>query len=143
MKSYNGFDSAQRNKAQRWLNTQWAAGKFARPSRCCACGQTEGVIDAHAEDYSEPFRHGKTDQYPLCFICHMMVHCRFANRAAWDVYRRMVADGWRAPAFKSRNFPGFQRDFLNVNQLYLRQHGWAQHRRPARRYLDGIAGKDR
>lgn len=62
MNPYNGFTGDQRNRAQRWLNSQWAAGHFPRPAQCCACGQADGIIDAHAEDYSEPFRHGKTDQ---------------------------------------------------------------------------------
>jgi hypothetical protein len=45
---------------------------LARPVKCCACGQEHGVIDAHAEDYSDPFAPGKTDQFPLCYRCHML-----------------------------------------------------------------------
>lgn len=139
MKDYNGFTGAQRDKAQRWLNQQWAAGKFPRPSRCCACGQTHGIIDAHAEDYSEPFAHGKTDEYPLCFICHMMVHCRFRNRDAWDRYRAIIGNGGRFPGFETRNFPLFSSMYLGaklpVGSMIV---GTPRARRP----LDGIAGKD-
>lgn len=146
MKDYNGFTGVQRAKAQRWLNQQWAAGAFPRPSRCCACGQEHGIIDAHAEDYSEPFAAGKTDEYPLCFICHMMVHCRFRNRAAWNLYRAAVAGGGRFPAFTTRNFPRFQKLFLGGPE----GEGFAElampliemHAPRARRPLDGIAGKD-
>jgi hypothetical protein len=60
---------------------------------CCACGQDKGVIDAHAEDYSEPFAAGKTDEFHLCFTCHMILHCRFRNRSAWDRYRDAIRAG--------------------------------------------------
>lgn len=95
MKSYNGFTSAQRIKAQAWLNKQWREGEFPRPVECMACGQTAGRIDAHAEDYSEPFKRGKTDQFHLCFRCHMAVHCRFKSPAAWEKYRRDVRAGYQ------------------------------------------------
>jgi len=90
MNSYNGFTPSQRVKAQNWLNKQWASGALARPSKCCACGQTEGIIDAHAEDYSEPFEAGKTDKFHLCRKCHMQVHRRFANPQSWIRYKASV-----------------------------------------------------
>jgi hypothetical protein len=82
VKDYNGFFGAQRDRAQRWLNREWGAGRLVRPSECVACGQTEGVIQAHAEDYSEPFRAGVTDGFHLCVICHTMVHFRSKNPKA-------------------------------------------------------------
>lgn len=139
MKDYNGYSGAQRDKAQRWLNAQWAAGAFPRPSRCCACGQTHGIIDAHAEDYSEPFAHGKTDEYPLCFVCHMMVHCRFRHPAAWAAYRRHIGNGYLFQPFYTRNFPLFQKLYLgDTFPLESMLKGMI----PGRRPLDGIAGKD-
>ena len=93
MNSYNGFTGAQRTAAQRWLNTEWNAGRLQRPIECVACGQNKGPIHAHAEDYSEPFKAGKTDRYHLCFCCHMVVHCRFKNRGSWREYRRIIAAG--------------------------------------------------
>lgn len=94
MNPYNGFTPAQRNKAQKWLNKMWDSGQLARPCRCASCGQEDGLIQAHAEDYSEPFAPGKTDQYHLCFACHMFVHCRFGKgRHAFEVYAATVAAG--------------------------------------------------
>jgi hypothetical protein len=93
MKSYNGFPPGARERAQRWLRAEWISGRLARPSVCCACGQDKGIIDAHAEDYSEPFRPGVTDEFHLCFTCHMMVHFRFRNRAAWSRYSEAIANG--------------------------------------------------
>jgi hypothetical protein len=114
MNSYNGFSPDQRNRAQAWLNKGWRDGALARPKICVACGQDEGVMDAHAEDYSEPFRPGVTDGFHLCFVCHMMVHCRHRNEKAWQTYRHFVEIGGRsAKAFKTRDFPGFANLFLN------------------------------
>lgn len=112
MRDYNGFSSQQRNKAQRWLNAQWASGRLARPTQCVACGQVDGVIDAHAEDYSEPFRAGVTDGFHLCFCCHMMVHCRRRNDRRWMQYREIIEGGRRALPFIRRDWPRFAQQFL-------------------------------
>lgn len=104
MKPYNGFSETQRNKAQAWLNSQWAAGLLQKPFQCCSCGQTKGIIDAHAEDYSEPFAAGKTDQYHLCFRCHMALHCRFKNPKAFQRYCQAVESGKQYNPFYKRNF---------------------------------------
>ena len=90
MKDYNGFSGKQRDRAQRWLNKEWSTDRLARPSECMACGQTEGIIDAHAEDYSEPFRASVTDEYHLCKRCHYMVHARSRNPKAWREYRAKI-----------------------------------------------------
>lgn len=113
MKSYNGFSAQRRNEAQAWLNRQWAAGVLHRPVRCDACGQDHGVIDAHAEDYSKPFG-PQTQQFGLCFICHMMVHCRFGNPQAWRRYRDAVDGGARFAPLVGRNFPRFAAQFLDA-----------------------------
>jgi hypothetical protein len=99
---YNGFSPAQRNRAQAWLRQQWAAGR-PRPRVCCACGQDRGVIDAHAEDYTEPFG-DHIDRYPLCYRCHMMVHCRFRCSEAWDAYRRAIRAGAGYEPIYTRSF---------------------------------------
>jgi hypothetical protein len=112
LKGYNGFTGEQRDLAQSWLNAQWRSGALARPLNCCACGQTAQPIDAHAEDYSEPFRKGLTDEFHLCFICHMMVHCRHRSQEAWCLYRHMVESGGRAIPVGGRHFPAFQQKFL-------------------------------
>ena len=85
------------------MRVQWATGKRQRPSKCCACGQTQGIIDAHAEDYSEPFG-DQTEKYHLCYRCHLILHCRHHDQAAWDKYRADIRSGLRyAPCF-SRSF---------------------------------------
>lgn len=125
MSAYNGFSGALRAQAQRWLNAQWAAGTLARPTVCCACGQDEGVIDAHAEDYGLPFAAGKTDEFHLCFACHMAVHCRFRNPRAWDAYRRAVAKGARTAPFATRHFPLFLQMFETDWSAPAVPHVWS------------------
>jgi hypothetical protein len=112
MNSYNGFSGAQRARAQRWLTEMWGRGILPRPCRCVACGQENGIIDAHTEDYSEPFRAGKTDEWPLCFRCHMMLHCRFSHPDAWARYRAQIAGGMRFAPMVERNFYRFRADHL-------------------------------
>ena len=132
MNPYNGFTGAQRDKAQRWLNQQWALGALKRPIECVACGQDQGVIDAHAEDYSEPFRAGVTDAFHLCFVCHMMVHCRYRNEPVWRNYRDCVEFGFRARAFFNRNWPGFQKEYLVET---FAETSFTRARRPMRKAL--------
>ena len=112
MKAYNGFSALQRNKAQSWLNKQWSVGKLQRPAQCCSCKITEGIIDAHAEDYSEPFTAGKTDQYHLCYRCHLMLHCRFANPKNFAHYCQMVYEGTQYRPFYQRNWVQFSKECL-------------------------------
>jgi hypothetical protein len=92
LKTYNGFDHYQRMKGYRWLKGEHAAGRRARPTVCDACGQTEGPIAAHSEDYSEPFG-DHIGGFGLCYRCHMAIHTRFNNREAWAAYKRHVAMG--------------------------------------------------
>lgn len=112
MKSYNGFSGAQRAKAGRWIRAEIAAGRRSKPTKCCACGQTKGIIHNHQEDYSEPFG-DHLFQTPLCYACHMMLHCRFRNREAWRRYRDLVSSGHRFKPFYSPNFHRFVEMFLN------------------------------
>ena len=135
MKGYNGFSGEQRARAQSWLNSQWRSGALVRPVACVACGQTAQPIDAHAEDYSEPFRKGLTDGFHLCFICHMMVHCRHRSEEAWRVYRQMVESGGRAIPVGGRHFPAFQQKFL-TGQITSALFEWFDP--PARQALSEI-----
>jgi hypothetical protein len=106
--SYNGFSPQQRYRALDWLKGEYRAGRRHRPTVCDACGQTEGIIEAHSEDYSEPFG-DHIGAFGLCYRCHMMIHCRFRSRAAWDTYRQAVREGKRFQAMHSRNFPEFSK----------------------------------
>ena len=113
MNSYNGFSPAQRMKALGWLKKEYAAGRREPPIACDACGQTKGIIEAHSEDYSEPFG-DHIGAYGFCFTCHMMLHCRFRAPDAWSAYCAAVNAGSTFPPFFSRNFPALQNTFLRM-----------------------------
>ena len=114
MDAYNGFPGSQRQRAQNWLNREWKAGRLMRPSKCVACGQTEGEIQAHAEDYSDPFRAGVTDGFHLCLICHTAVHLRARKPEAWNDYRAKIEAGGRARLIKPKQrAPGGTWKFTN------------------------------
>jgi hypothetical protein len=114
--SYNGYTGHQRDKAQKWLNRQWASGALPRPNICRACGQTEGAIDGHAEDYSAPF--GPHIQgFWLCYRCHLMLHCRFQSSRAFGLYAVAVANGWRWEPVYQRNFTGVIVPMLRTDEL--------------------------
>lgn len=103
MNSYNGFTPRQRIRALHWLKNEYAAGRRVRPTVCDACGQTEGIVEAHSEDYSEP--HGDhIGKFGLCYTCHMMLHCSFKAPAAWARYRAAIANGATFEPFLTRNF---------------------------------------
>lgn len=106
MKSYNGFSPELRNKSQRWINAEYAAGRRQRPTKCVACGQTKGIFDAHSEDYSEPFG-DHIGEFGICFVCHMMLHCRYRNKEAWEEYKACVRLGYMFKPFHTRNFGSF------------------------------------
>jgi hypothetical protein len=137
VKSYNGFTPEQRNESLTWLKDQYARGLRKPPTQCCACEQTKGPIDSHAEDYSKPFG-DHLCAYPLCYFCHMMVHCRFRNLHAWNTYRDLVASGYQRK-------PLYGRDFNAVTRFLNDPHGQADfektHEPRGHTPLDTIHGK--
>lgn len=134
MKPYNTFTEQERNDAQKWLNQQWASGALTKPFKCDVCGQEEGIIDAHAEDYRKPFGE-HTDRYHLCFTCHMVVHCRFSNKQMWNEYRANIERGMRYAPFHKRDWPSFQQQFLRGVPF---SRGFTAHKYNPRYTLDDI-----
>ncbi len=101
---YNGFTGSHRMKGYRWLMNEYAAGRRHKPTQCDVCGQTQGVIEPHSEDYSEPFG-DNIGRWGLCYRCHMMLHCRFRNPEGFRFYCETLAKGLRFGALLTRNFP--------------------------------------
>lgn len=116
MKSYNGFTPEQRQAAFNWLKVEIAEGRRqAIPDACQCCRQTKGLLCWHSEDYSFPYG-DHIGEYALCFICHMMIHCRFKNRAKWIDYVHAIESGWQyCPV---RGWPEFRRVFLETERVH-------------------------
>lgn len=87
------WTSEERTESHRGFCRAVAGGLIpAYPDRaCCWCGQGEGYLNWHMEDYSHPYRFAM----PLCFRCHMIVHSRHWAPQAWRAYSRLVQEGWR------------------------------------------------
>jgi hypothetical protein len=153
MRSYNGFSPAQRLRALAWLKGEYAAGRRRPPTACDACGQTEGIIEAHSEDYSEPFG-DHIGAYGLCYRCHMAVHTRFGAWEAWHTYRRLVAAGARFQPFPRRDWERFKAEHLGERlaapvavyggppqRRVLDEIDRAWRARRARQLTEGVAGQ--
>ena len=111
-KWYNGFSWGERMKVGRWQNKQYESG-FPKPTECDACSQTSGLMYHHCEDYSEPYG-AHIWQFPLCYRCHIMLHCRFFAPEAFTGYAKLVEDGYQfAPMYKM-NFGSLKQDHINV-----------------------------
>ncbi len=104
MKFYNGFSPAQRLKALKWLRNEQAHGRRqSKPKVCMACGQTEGLLQEHSEDYSEPFG-SHIGSYEFCYRCHITLHCRFSSHTAWEKYKEFLRAGYRWEPIHGSNF---------------------------------------
>lgn len=72
---------------------QVAAGELPPPTVCIVCGQCEGALDMHLENYDQPAAY-----FPMCLTCHLMLHSRFHRKTRYLHYRSRVGGGWRGPA---------------------------------------------
>jgi hypothetical protein len=135
MNYYNGFSPRQRLDALRWFNAERAAGRRENPSSCDACGQTEGHISGHSEDYSFPYG-DHIGRFGVCYRCHMMIHCRFKNAEAWETYKAHLREG-RVFAPIGRNFWLFRRQTLDAKGEDVR---FKQGPVKASTFLDDLGG---
>jgi len=111
MNSYNGFEPKQRMKAFNWLKEQIANGKRQeRPNYCEVCSQDQGILMYHSEDYSEPFG-DHIGQFGLCYVCHMMIHCR-RNKRSWNNYKKYIKTGLRHKPYYKNDWNRFRADIL-------------------------------
>ena len=107
MREYNGFPSNVRARAGKYRKRMIAEGRIpSRPPFCRACGQTEGAMCYHTEDYSEP--HGPhIVAFEICYACHMMIHCRHRNPERWIEYIEEVQAGSTFEPIHGWNFKAF------------------------------------
>lgn len=110
LRDYNGFSGRQRQDSYDWLKREMAAGRVPPPSRCCICGQDHGPLAYHAEDYSRPYG-PHIWAYPVCWLCHMMIHCRFRKPDAFNAYRVILESGRRWSPI-GQNWGRFCQEFL-------------------------------
>jgi len=112
--SYNGFGPKIRDDSYRWMKEEIRSGRVPPPFQCLACGETEGHLDYHTEDYSRPFG-PHIHAYPLCFRCHMVLHIRYRRRALWLRYIEQLEAGAVYRPLYSRG---------EINQIWV--GGWVE-----------------
>jgi len=86
MKEYNGFSSNERAKVGKIQLAAIRAGEFPKPTTCELCGNAEGQLQLHNEDYSKPFN----DAHPICRACHLALHVRFTNPQRWEKRKKFI-----------------------------------------------------
>lgn len=94
------FKPEQRAAAGRWLRAEIAAGRREEAAECISCGQTEGKLQLHSEDYSKPYG-DHVGAWPLCFACHMALHCRHRETLGFMRYSAMLLQGTRVKPVES------------------------------------------
>lgn len=96
------FTAVQRNAGDKLIKEAIADGRLKQLTECtCSqCGQDEGIIHYHTEDYDNPVETAE----PWCWRCHMMWHSRYrAPKAALRYFEKIKA-GERFPAVYGSNF---------------------------------------
>lgn len=111
MNEYNGFSPQVRQRSCGYMKKALPAGVSAHKT-CMAClrraDEPRVYIDAHAEDYSEPFG-PHIFAFGFCYPCHMMIHCRFKSPNAWNRYLLTLLQGDRLVWDGKRNWYEFRK----------------------------------
>lgn len=105
---YNGTSGIDRMRLGGVQSRAVRAGKMNRAVVCCACGQTEGRVVMHLEDYAR-----WREPIPLCLLCHSLLHVRDRHKETRDRYREVIGNGARfGPAVPPGHWPWIGRFFL-------------------------------
>lgn len=129
---YNGFCPEEREACGRWRRALLRTGELRPYAACVICGVVGGIIDAHREDYSQPFR--LEDDIPACYRCHMLIHVRLSFPDAWDRYRDEIRSGLRYEPLVTRDYGAFGAQTISRTTAVAR----TQHATPPRLWLDDI-----
>lgn len=98
LSNYNGFTGKEREASLRRVHKLWKSGEVPIPTTCAACGQTEGAIHGHSEDYSNDDVH-----LPICITCHLILHMRWQMPRLWELYKQAVRHGFRGVPLEQNN----------------------------------------
>lgn len=123
MKHYKGWSGQFRSASLKYTNWAKKQGWIENPKKCNRCGQTEGILHLHNEDYdityytlkevSERFPVSITKEEiekvnsvlePLCWRCHMMHHSVGRNKEAVAKYFEEIKNGKKWPPVYKHNF---------------------------------------
>jgi len=100
MKSYKQWSAAERTASLKKTNQAIKDGLIPQATKCERCGQTEGKVMYHNEDYSDPIKY----LVSMCWRCHMILHSQYRAPMACDKYWLEIKAGKMYP-------PVFKHDF--------------------------------
>ncbi len=129
MKSYKKWSAEFRKASLKHTQRAQKMGWIKYPKQCNRCGQTEGIIHTHNEDYDvtfytledvfnrfpisiEPHEIEKLKSVlePLCWRCHMMHHSKRRNPKAVEGYFQQVQNGRQWPPVYRHDFAILRKD---------------------------------
>lgn len=108
MRSYKKWSKEDRLKSLAITNNAKKLGLIQNPKKCNRCGQTQGILHLHNEDYDytlnelpaliqriNELTQEEREQIakclePICWTCHMIHHSVHRNKEAHDEYFRKV-----------------------------------------------------
>ena len=129
MRNYKGWSGDFRKESLKLTNAAKKMGWIENPSKCNRCGQTEGILHLHNEDYDVTYYTLKEvfDRFPIsitveeqekvnsvleqiCWRCHMMHHSVRRNKQAVEKYFVEIKNGKKYPPVYRHDFTILKRD---------------------------------
>lgn len=106
MKSYKGWTKEQRLASLKLTKAAIARGEIPPAKKCNRCGQTQGIIQYHNEDYSHPTKYLES----LCQRCHLVHHSARRAPEACKRYWDSIKAGKMWPPIVGHPFTALRRD---------------------------------
>lgn len=126
MNNYKKWTGEERKKSLVLFNKAVKMGLIPRPTKCRICGQTEGILQTHNEDYDATLNYipkmidgTATEEekaavfkalVPICWRCHMMHHSRWISAWRVEKYFKEVKSGKMYPPVFNHDFGILKRD---------------------------------
>lgn len=122
MRKYKKWSPEERRKSLGYTNEAKKRGWIKQPSKCNRCGQKEGILHLHNDDYDwtldvlplyldgtkELDDKGREDIATcceeICWTCHMIHHSEHRNKDAHKKYFDKVKTGWISPPVYKHDF---------------------------------------
>jgi hypothetical protein len=128
MRDYKQWTAQYRKDSLKLTNKAKKMGWIPQPKKCRRCGQEDGILHLHNEDYTvthvtltdvfnrfpisiTPEEIDAINQAlePICWRCHMMHHSKHRNKIAVEMYQDEIRRGKRYP-------PVYRHDFTILNR---------------------------
>jgi len=129
MRNYKGWSGDFRKESLKLTNAAKKMGWIENPSKCNRCGQTEGILHLHNEDYDVTYYTLKEvfNRFPIsitveeqekvnsvleqiCWRCHMLHHSVRRNKQAVEKYFEEIKNGKKYPPVYKHDFTILKRD---------------------------------